>query len=86
MAKLYCESDGESAELAAIETKGKFEGEYTKVVKGKLILNGYTCDQCNVPLKEGDDVYFVEDMTEKSRDSREELHYIDIKNARVSRY
>jgi len=78
MASLFCDSDGEEKVKEAIRDKGKFEGEYTKIVIGSLVSGGSRCDKCNRPLETGDIGYYVANLTDNYRDSKGETNFFDM--------
>jgi len=83
MSYLYCESDGKNAREEAIRDKGKYEGEFTKIVSGLLLNNGYRCDKCNCHLDKNDTAFYVANLSNSIRDLKGESDYFNMKSANV---
>ena len=86
MSYLFCETDGKDAVQKAIQTKGKYEGEFTKIIIGPLTQGGSRCDHCNKPLEVGDTGYYVAHLSESIRDPKGEKQFFDMKNVKYLKY
>jgi hypothetical protein len=86
MASLFCDSDGEEKVEEAIRDKGKFEGEYTKIVIGSIVMGGSRCEKCNRPLDKGDIGYYVANLSETIFDPRGESQFFDLEKAKITKY
>jgi len=86
MAELFCDSDGEGKVRVAILDIGKYPGEYTKIVSGRLLHDGSRCDKCNRPLNKGEIAYYVAFLSESLRDPKGETLFFDMKEAKTARY
>jgi len=73
MAEIYCDFDGEARLRQAILEIGKHPDESTKIVSGRLVVEGKHCDKCSLPLFKGDIAYYVAVLHKKLPDSQGEL-------------
>ena len=86
MAELFCDSDGEGKVRVAILDIGKYPGEYTKIVSGRLLHDGLRCDKCNRPINKDEIAYYVANLRESFRDPKGEALFFDMKEAKTARY
>ena len=83
MVFLFCESDGRDAREDAISKNGKFEGEYTKVVSGLLLNDGYRCDKCNCPLDKNDNAFYISNFSNSIKDPKGEKDYFNMRTVNI---
>jgi hypothetical protein len=73
MPKLFCPDCAKKKTTEAMSDIGKYPGEFTKIVIGRLEKDSSRCDECNCELNHGDTVNYFADLTEKMKD----LHWED---------
>jgi len=83
---IFCDFDGETKLRKAILDIGKYPEEYTKVVIGRLVVEGIRCDECSLPLFKGDLAYYVAHLHKKLLDPKGESKLFDLSKVKINKY
>jgi len=73
MPKLFCPDCAKDKTSEAITDIGKYPGEYTKVVVGRLEKDSARCDECNCVIERGNPVHYFAFLSGNIKD----LHWED---------
>lgn len=73
MPKLFCSDCAKKKTSEAMSDIGKYPGEFTKIVIGRLEKDSSRCDECNCELNRGDPVHYFAFLADNIKD----LHWED---------